>query len=97
MEQHGAEVKELITLWKEEEVLYNLKHEKYYNKDEKQKLWKWIANKFISRDFSKIKGAQVNKKITPLRSYYGIKKRKEKSSETSGSGTSDVYLSLGGL
>ena len=33
--------KELITLWKEEEVLYNLKHENYYNKDEKLKLWKW--------------------------------------------------------
>ena len=97
MERYGAEVKELITLWKEEKVLYNLKHENYYNKDEKLKLRKWIANKLISRGFSKIKDAQVNKKITPLRSYYGIEKRKEKSSEASGSGTSDVYVSLGGL
>ena len=92
MERYGAEVKELITLWKKEEVLYNLKHENYYNKDEKLKLWKWIANKLINRGFSKIKEAQ-----TPLRSYYGIEKRKEKSSEASGSGTSDVYVSLGGL
>ena len=33
----NEEVRELITLLKEEEVLYNSRHEKYYNKDEKQK------------------------------------------------------------
>ena len=31
------EVRELTTLWKEEEVLYNSKHEKYYNKDKTRK------------------------------------------------------------
>ena len=97
MERYEAEVKELITLWKEEEVLCNLKHEKYYKKDEKQKLWNWIANKLISCGFSKIKDSNVNEKITPLSSYYDIEKRKEKSSEASGSGTSNVYVSLGGL
>ena len=27
-----------MTLWKKEEILYNWKHEKYYNKDENQEL-----------------------------------------------------------
>ena len=72
------EVRELITLWKEEEVLYNSKYEKYYNKDEKQKAWKRIAGKLISRGFSGIKDAEISDKITSLRSYYGIKNWKKK-------------------
>ena len=42
------EVRELITLWKEEEVLYNSNYEKYFNKDEKQKAWKGISIKLFS-------------------------------------------------
>ena len=74
----NEEVRELITLWKEKEVLYNSKYEKYYNKDEKQKAWKRIAGKLISRGFSGIKDAQISDKITSLRSYYGIKNWKKK-------------------
>ena len=37
------EVRELINLWKEE-VLYNLKHRKYDNKDKKQEALKQIAS-----------------------------------------------------
>ena len=74
-------MRELITLWKEEEVLYNSKHEKYYNKDEKQKAWKRIASKLISRGFSEIEDAQISEKISSLRSYYGSVKRKENASK----------------
>ena len=56
----NEEVRELITLWKEEKVLYNSKHEKYYNKYHKQKAWKRIASKLISRGFSEIEEAQIN-------------------------------------
>ena len=73
-------------------VLYNSKHEKY-NKDEKQKAWKRIASKLISRGFSEIEDAQISGKITSLCSYYGTEKRKEKTSKASGAGTSDVYVS----
>ena len=55
-------MQELITVWKKEEVLYNLKHEKYYNKDEKQKAWKRIASKLISRGFNEIEDAQIIEK-----------------------------------
>ena len=55
--------------------LYNLKHEKHYNKDEKQELRKWIESKLISHGFSEIKNSED---ITSLRSYYGIGKQKEK-------------------
>ena len=72
------EVRELITLWKEEEVLYNSKYEKYYNKDEKQKAWKRIAGKLISRGFSEIEDAQISDKITSQRSYDGINNWKKK-------------------
>ena len=41
---------------------YNLKHEKYYNKDEKQKTWKRIASKLISRGFNEIEDAQIIEK-----------------------------------
>ena len=67
-------MRELITLWKEEKVLYNSKHEKYCNKDEKQKEWKRIASKLISRGFREIEDAQISEKITSLRSYYGTEK-----------------------
>ena len=49
------------------EVLYNSKHEKYYDENEKQKAWKWIASKLISRDFDEFEDAQINEKIMPLR------------------------------
>ena len=65
------EVRELITLWREEEVLYNSKYGKYYSKDEKQKAWKRIAGKLISRGFSEIEDAQISDKITSQRSYDG--------------------------
>ena len=68
-------VQELITLWKEEEAFYNSKHEKYCNKDEKQKVWKQITSKLISRGFSEIEKALINEKRTWLRSYYGTEKR----------------------
>ena len=48
------------------EVLYNSKHEKYYDENEKQKAWKWIASKLISRDFDEFEDAQINEKIMPL-------------------------------
>ena len=89
----NEEVRELITLWKEEKVLYNSKHEKYYNKYHKQKAWKRIASKLISRGFSEIEEAQINQKITSLRSYYGTEQRKEQASKASVAGTSDVYVS----
>ena len=60
-----------------EEVLYNSKHEKYYNKDKKEKAWKWIASQLISRGFSEIEDAQINEKITSLRSSYGTEKREK--------------------
>ena len=50
-------MKELITLWKEEEVLYNSKHEKYHHKDQKQKAWKRITCRLISRGCCEIKDA----------------------------------------
>ena len=74
-------------------ILYNSKHEKYYNKDEKQEAWKRIASKLISRGFSEIEEVQISEKITSLRSYYGTEKRKEKVFKASGAGTSDVYVS----
>ena len=49
------------------EVLYSSKHEKYYDKNEKQKAWKWTASKLISRDFDEFEDAQIIEKITPLR------------------------------
>ena len=55
-------MQEIITLWKNEEVLYNLKHEKYHKKDEKQKAWKRIASKLISRGFNEIEDAQIIEK-----------------------------------
>ena len=48
-------MRELITLWKEEKILYNSKHEKYHNKA--WKAWKRIASKLISRDFNEIEDA----------------------------------------
>ena len=71
-DRSDEEVRELITLWREEEVLYNSKYGKYYNKDEKQKSWKRIAGKLFSRGFSEIEDAQISDKITSLRSYDGI-------------------------
>ena len=55
-------MREPITLWKEEEVLYNSKHEKYYIKEENQKAWKRIASKLISHCFSEIEEAQISEK-----------------------------------
>ena len=55
-------MQEIITLWKNEEVLYNLKHEKYHKKNEKQKAWKRIASKLISRGFNEIEDAQIIEK-----------------------------------
>ena len=89
------DVRELISLQKDELVLYNSKHKKCYDKDEKQRAWKWIISKLISRGFSEIDDAQISEKITSLRSYYGTKKRKEKVSKASGARTSDVYVSSG--
>ena len=67
--------------WSNEEVrkrLYNSKHEKHYNKDEKQELRKWTESKLISHGFSEIKDLKISENITSLRSYYGIEKQKEK-------------------
>ena len=85
-------MQELILLWKEE-VLYNSRHEKYYNKDEKQKSWKQILSKLISRGFIEIKDAQISENVTSLCSYYGTKKRKEKASKASSARTLEVYVS----
>ena len=90
-------MREFVTLWKKEEILYNWKHEKYYNKDENQELWKRIASKLISRGFSEMKDVQISENMTSLRSYYGIEKRKEKASKASGAGTSEPYVSSGRL
>ena len=73
-------MRELILLWKEE-VFYNSRHEKYYNKDEKQKSWKQVSSKLISRGLNEIKVAQISENITSLCSYNGIenvKKRHQK-------------------
>ena len=86
------EVREFILLWKEE-VFYNSRHEKYYNKDEKQKSWKHISSKLISRGLNKIKVAQISENITSLCSYNGIEKRKEKASKASSARTLEVYVS----
>ena len=77
-DRSDEEVRELITLWKKEEILYSSKHGKYYNKNEKQKAWKRRANKLISRGFSEIKDAQINEKITSLRSYYATERKRIK-------------------
>ena len=70
-------MRELITLWTEKEVLYNLKHEK-------QKARKRIASQLISCGFSEIEDAQISEKITLLHSYYSTENRKEKVSKASG-------------
>ena len=88
-------IKETKKDWSNEEVrkfLYNSKHQIYYNKDEKQKLWKWIASKLISHGFSEIKYVKNSENITSLRSYYGIEKQK-KSIKIQFAGTSEVYVS----
>ena len=78
-----------ITLWKEEEVLYNWEHEKYCKKDEKQKARKGIASKLISRGFIEIEDAQISEKSN----YNGTKKRIEKASKASVVGPSNVCVS----
>ena len=78
------EVRELITLWTEKEVLYNLKHENNYNKNEKQKARKRIASQLISCGFSEIEDAQICEKITLLHGCYSTENRKEKVSKASG-------------
>ena len=69
----------------------NSKHEKYYNKDEKQKAWKRIATKLINRGFREIEDVQVSEKTRSLRSYYGTKKQKEKASKLL---LSETHMSL---
>ena len=88
----NEEVRELILLWKEE-LFYNSRHEKYYNKDEKQKSWKQISSRLISCGLIKIKVAQISENITSLCSYNGIEKRKEKASKASSARTLEVCVS----
>ena len=76
--QEEGQQSQILFLWKEEEVLYNSKHEKYYNKDEKQRAWKRIPSKLISRGFSEIADAQISEKITSIPRYYSSSRKKKR-------------------
>ena len=76
--QGEGQQSQILFLWKEEVVLYNSKHEKYYNKDEKQRAWKLIPSKLISRGFSEIADAQISEKITSIPRYYSSSRKKER-------------------
>ena len=90
---NDEEVRLLIRYWKDEENLYNVKLEKYHDKNEKQKSLKRITLKLQADGLENISEEIVSEKLRGLRSCFGAEKRKEKTSKASGAGTDSVYVS----
>lgn len=92
LEWNDEEVKDLCAFWSREEILYNSKHPKHFVKEERDKAVKRIVEGLQSGNIE-VTEQQVTAKMTSLRSYFCAQKSKEKTSRTSGAGTSQVYES----
>ena len=85
----------LINAWKQLSVLYNTADPNYSNKDKKSSaLNHIIAAMNEEGSFAKIPDkTEINDKMSNLRVYYNVQKRKVDASKGTGSGASDVYKS----
>lgn len=83
------EVSHLIELWAGEEILYNVKHKLYFNKQERQKSLARVKTNLLDNFDTDVTEKDINEKMTALRTYYGAERRKAKS----GDGADDVYVS----
>ena len=79
----------LIELWESEEVLYNIKHRGYSNKDQRnnglQRVKEGLEESRIVAD-----AKEIGSKLHSLRVYYSAQGCKLENSKKSGSGTDDV-------
>ena len=79
----------LIELWESEEVLYNIKHRGYSNKDQRnnglQRVKEGLEESWIVAD-----AKEIGSKLHSLRVYYSAQRGKLENSKKSGSGTDDV-------
>ena len=82
------DVEVLIESWATKEILFNVKHELYFNKNERQKALEKVKNELDDLGIAATE-KEITEKMTALRTYYGAETRKSKS----GDGADDVYIS----
>ena len=86
------ETSSLINFWRDEECLYNSKCEAFSDRDERNKAVGRISEKLEELGISATT-SQILEKLTSLRSYYSGQRGKERSSQSSGSGSAQVFVS----
>lgn len=64
----------MIDLWGSQEILYNTKHRKYYNKEERDNALQEMRESLESSDIFAT-AEQISDKMTNLKCYYGSQKR----------------------
>ena len=84
------DVHALIDIWATKEILFNMKHQLYYNKDERMKAIDNIRVELNEKGLM-YTSKQISDKITNLRTYYGGQKRIIEASKKSDSG--EIYVS----
>ena len=92
MEWTDEEASPLIEQWSKYLVLYNIKHPRYFDKEEKNKAFAKIKEELQQQSIN-FTVKEINDKITNLRSYYGSQRRLEESSKKSGAGADEVFAS----
>lgn len=86
------ETSSLINMWKDEECLFNAKCEAFSDRDERNKAVDRISKKLEELGILAT-NSQILEKMTSLRSYYSGQRGKERSSQASGSGSAEVFVS----
>lgn len=73
------QVAHLINIWSSEEVLYNVKHKLYFNKQERQKCLERVRLSLLDNLEIEVTEKDISDKMTALRTYsgyYGAERRK---------------------
>ena len=91
-EWDDEEIMLLIEAWKNEEVLYNIKHPFYYLKEAKSKAIVNIKRKLEAQNIT-VSIKTIIEKITNLRNYFGAQMRMVDASRKSGAGPGETYKS----
>ena len=87
------EVEALIELWGNKEVLFNVQHSLYFNKNERRKALQHIQNDLSDQGIN-YEVQEIYDKMSKLRTYYGSQLRLTTTTQTkSGSGTEEVFVS----
>lgn len=82
----------LIHIWINYELLYNSKHNFYYNKPERSKAILKMKQQLAEQQIY-FECPEILEKMTNLRNYYSAQKRLETSSEKNGAATAELFVS----